>query len=103
MLNYWTSIIICAVLLAAAIPYVTRIRHPRQKPLAAYLIFVSVFVATAAGFFNLLARLTHQLGLGTALEETGPMLLFLVLVFLPALVLATWLASKPPWQRGPPS
>jgi hypothetical protein len=103
MSNHWISIITGAVLLAAAIPYVIRIRHPRQKPLAAYLIFVSVFVATAAAFFNLLARLAHQLGLGTALEETGPMLLFLVLVLLPALVLATWLASKPPWQRGPPS
>jgi H+/Cl- antiporter ClcA len=103
MSNYWISIITGAVLLAAAIPYVIRIRHPRQKPLAAYLIFVSVFVATAAVFFSLLARLAQQLGLGAALEEPGPILLFLVLVLLPALVLATWLARKPPWQRGPPS
>jgi hypothetical protein len=100
--NYWFSAIIGVAILAVAALYVARIRHPQQKPLAAYLIFVSAFVAGSAVLFSLLARLASRLGLGAALTEPFAMLLFLALVFLPALVLATWLARKPPWRRGPP-
>ena len=101
-MNYWLSAIIGVAILAVAAPYVARIRDPQQKPLAAYLIFVSAFVAASAVLFSLLARLASRLGQGAALAEPGAMLLFLALVFLPALVLATWLARKPPWRRGPP-
>jgi hypothetical protein len=103
MLNYWTSLLAGAAILAAAIPYVTRIRHPEQKSLAAYLIFVSVFVTAAVALYSLLAWLSLRLGMEAALGNTGPALLFLVLVFLPAIALASWQARKPPWrQRGPP-
>jgi hypothetical protein len=90
------------VILVAAIPYVARIRSPQQKFLAAYFIFMSSFAAAAAVVFTLLARLASQLELGPSLEHPGPAILFLLLVFLPALALATWLAHKPPWRRGPP-
>ena len=102
MVDYWISIAIGVVILAAAIPYVRRIRHPQQKPLAAYFIFVSIFVVTAAVLFRLLALLSSTFGLGATLNAPGPALLFLALVFLPAIVLATWLARKPPWRQGPP-
>jgi hypothetical protein len=103
MQNYWTSLLAGAAILAVAIPYVMRIRHPEQKPLAAYLIFVSVFVMAAVVLYNLLAWVALKLGLEAALGNTGPALLFLVLVFLPAIALASWQARKPPWrQRGPP-
>jgi len=102
MSNYWFSIITGGVILAVAVPYVARIRDPRQKFLAAYFIFMSSFAATAAVLFTLLGRLASQLELGLYLEQPGPAALFLLLVFLPALALATWLARKPPWRRGPP-
>ena len=103
MLNYWTSLLAGAAILALAIPYVTRIRHQEQKPLAAYLIFVSVFVTAAVVLYSLLAWLALKLGLEAALGNTGPALLFLVMVLLPAIALASWQARKPPWrQRGPP-
>ena len=103
MLNYWTSLLAGAAILGVAIPYVMRIRHPEQKPLAAYLIFVSVFVTAAIVLYSLLAWLALKLGREAGLGHTGPALLFLVLVFLPAIVLASWQARKPPWrQRGPP-
>jgi len=90
-------------LLVAAIPYTARIRDPRQKPLAAYLIFVTLFSATAAAVASLLAWLAGRLGLAADLGGTGPAVLFVLLVFLPAFALASWQARKPPWrQRGPP-
>lgn len=101
MANYWIGIAVGVVILAAAFPYVIRIRHTEQKPVAAYLIFVSVFVVTAVVLFSLLAELAITLGLGATLDAPGPALLFLALIFLPAVALATWLARKPPWRQGP--
>jgi hypothetical protein len=49
------GILIGAVILAAATPYSARIRRPDQKPLAAYLISVTVFVASAVVLFSLAA------------------------------------------------
>jgi hypothetical protein len=103
MSDYSTSLLAGAAILAVAIPYVTRIRHPAQKPLAAYLIFVSVFVTVAVVLYSVLAWLALKLGMEAALGSTGPALLFLVLVLLPAIAMASWQARKPPWrQRGPP-
>jgi hypothetical protein len=100
--DFWSSLIIGVIILAIAIPYVARIRHPEQKPLAAYLIFTSVFVVVAVVLFNLLGWLVALYELGEYLHQLGPALLFLVLVFLPAIILASWLARMPPWRQGPP-
>ncbi len=100
--NFWNSLIIGVLILAAAVPYIARIRHPEQKPLAAYLIFVTVFILVAVLLFNLLGWLVTQLELGQTLDKPGPAVLFLVLIFLPAIILAGWLARKPPWRQGPP-
>ncbi|MGA9575877.1 MAG: hypothetical protein WBS20_18185, partial [Lysobacterales bacterium] len=99
MSNFWINIVAAVVLLAAAIPYVMRIRHPKQKPLAAYLIFVLAFAVTYAVIFNLLALMANVFGLGAALDDILPALIFLFLVFVPAVFLATWLARKPPWRQ----
>jgi hypothetical protein len=102
MSAYWIGLLLGAGLLVAAIPYVRRIRHPQQKPLAAYLIFVSVFIMVAAVLFRLLLWLADRLAPGVTLDDPGPALLFIALVFLPAVALATWQVSKPPWRYGPP-
>ena len=103
MPDYTVGIVAGVALLVAAVPYVARIRDANQKLLAAYLIFVSVFGASAAVLASLLAWLAGKLGLAAGLDSTGPALLFLALVFLPAFALATWQARKPPWrQSGPP-
>jgi hypothetical protein len=65
-----------------AIPLIRRIRHPDQRPFAAYLIFVSLFTLVAGILFALL---------------------FLLLVFVPALLVATWQARKPRWWKAPPA
>jgi hypothetical protein len=102
MTSYWTTLLLGAGMLVAAIPYVQRIRHPQQKPLAAYLIFVSVFLVIASVLFRLFLWLAAGTGLEGALDDTGPALLFIALVFLPAVAVAAWQARKPPWRRGPP-
>ncbi|MGD8546823.1 MAG: hypothetical protein PVG13_05630 [Thiohalophilus sp.] len=100
--NFWSSLIIGVIILTIAIPYVARIRHPEQKPLAAYLIFTSVFVVVAVVLFNLLVFFVAQYKLTEYLDQIGPATLFLVLMFLPAIILASWLARMPPWRQGPP-
>lgn len=96
------SILIAVMVLVAAIPYVARIRHPEQRAIAAYFIFVTVFVASAAVLFSMFTWLAGELGLLAELGRPGPALLFLVIVFLPAIILASWQARKPPLRRGPP-
>jgi hypothetical protein len=103
MPEYGIAVLGLIVLLVAAVPYVVAIRHPRQKPFAAYLIFVSVFAVSAAVLAGLLAWLAGRFDLTAALRNTLPAVVFLLLIVLPALALATWQARKPPWrQQGPP-
>jgi hypothetical protein len=102
MSNYWPSIVIGVVILAAAIPYVARIRHPAQKPFAAYLIFLTVFLASGLVLFAVLTWLAGSLGLVDALNRLVPALVFLTLVFVPAIALATWQARKPPTSPRQP-
>lgn len=101
MLLFWISLAGWIVVLVLFGFYVPRIRHPAQKPFAAYLIFVIVFTAVAIGIFVPLAYLSAQFGLGHALERPLPILIFLAVVFVPAFAIARWQARKPPSQ--PPS
>lgn len=87
---------IVAMILIAAIPYVARIRHPRQKPLAAYLIFIFMFIITVSVLFTILLWLVSLFDLSAALSKPWPSVLFLALIFLPAIALGTWQARKPP-------
>jgi hypothetical protein len=98
----WLGILIVVVLLSAAVPYVARMRHPEQKPLAAYLIFLFAFIAGVAVLFNLLAWLAEFFGLGSLLDQPLITVLFLLLILLPPLVLATWLVRLPPRRQAPP-
>lgn len=97
-----TTIVLALVLLAAVAPYVAWVKHPRQRPFAAYLVFVSVFAVCAVVLFVLLAWLVQVLGLGPALGPWGLAALLLLLGVVPALAVATWQARQPPSRRGPP-
>lgn len=85
-----------------AVPFVRRIRHPNQRPFAAYLIFVTVFTLVAGILFLLLSWLALTLELSGALERVVPAIVFLLLVFSPAFWIATWQAAKPHRPRSPP-
>lgn len=96
------GIFIALALFVAAIPYVARIRHPQQRPFAAYLIFITIFAVASVVLFGALVSLANALGLTAQLEQTLPALLLLLLVFTPALLAARWQARKPPWRQAPP-
>ena len=98
----WLSILIGFTLLVLAIPYVASIRHPQQKPLAAYLIFIFIFAVASVVLYSLLLLLSSILDLTAALKHPLPALVFLLLIFLPAIALARWQARKPPWRQVPP-
>lgn len=102
MQDYGLSIVIGVLILLAAMPYIARIRHPEQKPLAAYLIFITVFIISATVLFNLFVWLLFKLDLGNTLSAPVPALLFLAVVLIPAIIIARWLARKPPWQPNGP-
>lgn len=97
-----TTVLIALLLLAAAAPYVAWVRHPEQRPFAAYLVFVTVFAVAAVVLFVLVGWAALALGLGESLGPWGLGGLLLVLGVLPALGIATWQARQPPSRRGPP-
>lgn len=96
------AIIVGVAILAAAVPYVARIRHPEQKLFAAWLIFVFSFGAAAFILFGVMSWLAVQLNMGATLDNPAAAALFLLLVFAPAVALGTWQARKPPWRQAPP-
>lgn len=102
MLETWSTVLIAILVLAAAVPYVAWVRHPEQRPFAAYLVFVSVFAVAAVVLFVLIGWLADALGLIPVLGQGGLTVALLLLGVLPALGLATWQARKPPMERKPP-
>ncbi len=90
------------VFLVLAIPYVARAKHPRAKPVAAYLLFVVVFSAATVVLFLALAWLAEAVGLANVLAGPAGMAVYLALVFVLAFLLARWQIRKPPLERPPP-
>lgn len=81
--------------------YARAARHPNTRPLAAYLIFVSVFTVAAFGLFVALTLVLGALGRPGALEQPVAAAAFLILVFVPAFFLARWQLKRPPRQAPP--
>jgi small basic protein len=102
MMDMWLATLIAIAVLAAAAPYVARIRHPQQRPFAAYMIFVVIFSVTALLLFMLVGWLADLLGLIPRIGPLGLMLLLTIFGLGPALALATWQARQPPMRMGPP-
>lgn len=101
-MSRWTAAAMALVILAAAAPYVARVRHPRQKPFAAYLLFVTVFAVSAVVLFLIIGGLVSSLGLTDILGQWGMAVLLVLLGVLPAIAFATVQVRKPPIHRGPP-
>lgn len=84
----------------AAIFYTQEARHPATKPLAAYMIFTTVFSVAAFVIFGGLFLLLQRLDLTERLEHPLVAAAFLAAVFLPAFLLARRQLRKPP-RRDP--
>ena len=86
----------CLILALAAAVYVERSRHPEAKPLAAYLIFVTVFAAVAVSRFATGTLLFVLLERPHLLATPAIGLPFLLFIFFPAFLAGRWQIKKPP-------
>ena len=96
----WIALAIWAGLLLAAAVRTRATRHPEQKPLAAWMIFLLVFTLVSFGLYALLIQLLAAFDRLPLLSSLPAALVFLAVVFLPAWLLADWQSRKPP--RRPP-
>ena len=97
---YYITLAIWALFLIGAIPYTRRIRHAEARPLAVYLMFVILFTGVSSGLFALFSLLLAAFELSSTLVEPIGAAIFLILVFVPAFIVARWLARRPP-RRAP--
>mgnify|MGYP000041247158 FL=1 len=92
----YIALVLWGLLMIAAAFYTQRARHPEAKPLAAYLIFITLFSAVTFFLFGSFTFLLEAAGWTGLLESWSGSLFFLATVFLPAFVIARWQLKKPP-------
>lgn len=94
MSNALTAAVIWLILLTLAVPYVRRIKHEDQKFLAAYLIFITAFVAVTYGLYMILVPLVGATS-GTLATRPSIVVIVLTSCALVAVWIATLVARKP--------
>ncbi len=96
---YLWSLTLWVVFLGLAVPYARRARHPSLRPLEAYLVFVAVFSLCAGALFFGLTWLLIKSGATEILAHPVGGATFVVLVFVPALLIARWQIRRPRVRR----
>lgn len=91
-----------AAFLLLAWPLSRRMKHPDMKPLAAWLVFVSVFALAGGALFAALAGAISLVGATGALDRPAWAILAALLVIAPALAAARASVRRPPRGDGPP-
>jgi hypothetical protein len=98
---YIVAIVLFAGFLIAAFFYVRLAQHPRAHPLAAYLIFVIAFAIISFALFAALIVLMNAFGRTALLSNSFTAAIFILVVFVPAFLVARWQLRKPPSLPGP--
>lgn len=93
---YTAALVGWAVFLVAAAFYTQRARNRETRPLAAYLLFVTVFSVTAVVLFAGLVRLMSWLGENGVPSHPLTVGLLLLAIFVSAFLVARWQMRKPP-------
>jgi hypothetical protein len=96
MSQLYVVVLVWLVLLLLAIPYVRAARHPDSKPLAAYMIFLTVFSVAAYVLFGVLIALIGALKGADFLATPLAAVLVFVLSAVPAFFLARWQIRRAP-------
>jgi len=97
------GLIVWLFLLAAAYPYVQRIRHREAKPLASYIVFVIVFCVTSSFLFWVgSAFVAHGFG-REALNWPPVAAAIFTLTFAPGVFIARWAIKRPPRESTVPN
>jgi len=87
------------LLVAAAYPYVRRAKHPETRMLVAYLLFIGVFALVAAALFLAVSGILVAVGIADRLERPLGAALFLLVICLPAFLLARRQVRRAPHAR----
>jgi hypothetical protein len=93
---YITALVLWALFLIAAIFYTRPARYPKTRPLAAYLIFAAIFTMSSFVLFAVITAVLVALGQSDVLADPIAAAIFLLVVFVPALLIARWQLQKPP-------
>ena len=101
-MTYGVAVMLWIGFLIAAVFYTRQARHPDTPALAGYLIFVLVFTASSAVLFAIAATVIQALGQGDLLARPVGIALFMVIVFVPAFLLARWQLRKAPYRPRRP-
>lgn len=96
------ALTIVIVLLVAAAVYTTWAKHPDTRPLAAYLIFVLPFSATAFVIFAASITLLQLAGKLDFLAHPVSAVLLVLIIVVPAFIVGRWQLGKPPRSRRLP-
>lgn len=96
------ALVVWLILLALAFPYVRRSKHPKVPPLAAFMLFATLFSVVAGTLYFALLWLVQAMEWGPRLASPPWALAFLSLAFAPAFLLARWIIRRPPLDRPPP-
>ncbi len=93
------SLIFTGLWLAALIgfiPWVAKTRHPDSKPLGAYLTFLAVFTIVSYGLYLLVLALQSTVWPDILFTGMLPAIVVVVVCFLPAFLLASYMISRKP-------
>ena len=82
--------------LIAFIPWVANKRHPDSKPLGAYLTFLAVFTIVSYGLYLLVLALQSAVWPDVLFAGMAPAIVVVVVCFLPAFLLASYMISRRP-------
>jgi hypothetical protein len=93
---YITALALWGAFLVVAVYITRRERNPHMRPLAAYLIFVTVFTVASFTLFAAIIVMLRALGEERVLATPIAAAIFLFVVFVPAFFIARWQIRKPP-------
>ncbi|MBI1396878.1 MAG: hypothetical protein GC151_12935 [Betaproteobacteria bacterium] len=96
-MEHWALVLWLALLLLA-IPYTRRARHPSMRPLAAYLLFVTILSLCSAVLYFTFIWLLTAFDLGASLSGPAVATILFALVLIPAFLIARWQLRRPKRQ-----
>lgn len=91
------------VALLLSVPYVARIRHPRSRPLAAWLIFVCNFALVTGLVYFGLVELWLTLAAPAWRGASGPLMGLVVVAVGCGFGVARWQVRRPPRRQADPA
>ncbi|MFC6671561.1 hypothetical protein [Marinobacterium aestuariivivens] len=93
--------LLALLVLALCWPLSQALRHEKMRPLAGYLLFVSLFGLVSALSFRVLLWLAVLLLPPAALEGMAAPVILALLSMVPGLIAARWIVRRPQQRRMP--